>query len=253
MATKKSAKKPSKKEKELEMTEQAAMPPSTPPAEQETAITEEQGIRLPRKIFRDGIQLSNGKIAKLDVVEFEPQIRMCKFNMYGKQDRHYLAMPFMQFTRYWGRYGVSLHVSFTPLPLQSIHDPVFFPPLPNIWYPSLQCCLQHCPSPSFQDMMAYFWNTRYLDCEDWYAYPVLDKETPMRSYKRWEQMTKEDPTFILDVEWTHPCLITEIPHTDNHLPASYKCNPEYGGTDVNRHNNDIRSFAVVRNGGSADF
>jgi hypothetical protein len=183
----------------------------------------------------------------LHVVEYPPQVRVCKFAMHGQNSQRYLAMPFMQFTRYAGEQGLSLHVSFTNEPLQSIKQEVFFPPLPNVWFPSLQVCLMNCPGTGFTQVMKDFWNTRYLDCEDWYCFPVLDKETPIRTYQRWERMTKEDPTFILDVEWTHPCRLDAIPEFDLHgtLRNGRSGKSEYGGTSTNRRDGPIRGFAVV--------
>jgi len=185
---------------------------------------------------------------RMHVVEYPPQVRVCKFDHCHRQnERRHLAMPFMQFTRFLGRQGLSLHVSFTNEPLESLKQEVFFPPLPNVWYPSLQVCLMNCPNISFEAVMRDFWNTQYLDCEDWYGYPVLDKETPMRTYLRWERMTREDPTFILDVKWTHPCRIDAIPEFDKggKLTNGRSGKPEYGGTGTNRRDGPIRGFAVV--------
>lgn len=202
-----------------------------------------------REVFRSKI---------MHVIEYEPQVRVCKFAIHGQKSQRYLSMPYMQFTRYLGKNGLSLHVSFTNEPIQSIKQEVFFPPLPNVWYPSLQVCLMNCPGITFEQVMKDFWNTRYLDCEDWYAFPVLDKETPMRTYQKWERMTKENPAFILDVEWTHPCQLEAIPDFDNGGKRvttegggqAVSGNPAYGGSMTNRADGPIRSFAVVRHGDS---
>lgn len=197
-----------------------------------------------RDVFR-------GKIAnrEMHVVEYEPQVRVCKFHLHGQNSLRYLAMPYMQFTRYVGEYGLSLHVSFTNEPLQSISDDVYFPPLPNVWYPSLQVCLMNCPARdgNFSGVMKYFWNTRYLDCEDWYCFPVLDHETPMRTFQKWERMTTDDPSFITKVQWTHKTKITDIPRYDHggDLCAGRSGKPEYGGTATNRNNGPIRGFAII--------
>lgn len=190
--------------------------------------------------------------AKMHTVEYEPQVRVCKFHIHGQMFQHYLAFPYMQFTRYLGTQGLSLHVSFTKEPLKSIEDDVYFPPLPNVWYPSLQVCLMSCPGTTFELVMRNFWETRYLDCEDWYCFPVLEHETPMKSYKRWEVMTLENPAFILEHNWTHPCKLTEIPLFDvGGSKANGAClgNPKYGGGHTNRHAGPIRGFAVVKYGG----
>lgn len=196
-----------------------------------------------REIFRSD---------RLHVVEFPPQVRMCRFYMHGQRRQHWLAMPYMQFARFLGQQGMSLHVSFTRKPLKNIEDDVFFPPLPNIWYPSLQVCLMHCPAPDFQSVMQYFWNTNYLDCEDWYCFPVLEHETPMKTYVLWERMTKENPNFIMDVEWTNPAKILQIPEFDLYGPKveGRTGKQEYGGSGTNRKNGPIRGFAVYqyRNG-----
>jgi len=192
-----------------------------------------------REVFRSEI---------LHVVEYSPQIRVCKFDhCHRPNERRHLAMPYMQFTRYLGKQGLSLHVSFTNKPLKDISQNVFFPPLPNVWYPSLQVCLMNCPNHSFDAVINDFWNTQYLDCEDWYAYPVLDKETPMRTYLRWERMTRQDPAFILNVEWTHPCRLDKIPLFDLYGDLSHGTSgkPEYGGSGTNRRDGPIREFAVV--------
>jgi len=184
----------------------------------------------------------------LHVVEYPPQVRMCKFNVHGQKSARYLSMPYMQFTRYLGKQGMSLHVGFTNEPIQNIRQEVYFPPLPNIWYPSLQCCLMHCPNSKFDTAIQNFWNTRYLDCEDWYCFPVLDKETPMRTYQKWERMTKENPAFILDVKWTHPCRIDLIPEFDRYgklADGRISGKKEYGGSGTNRRDGPIREFAVV--------
>jgi len=188
------------------------------------------------------------KDEKLHVVEYSPQIRVCKFNICEQHFKHELAMPYMQFVRYLGKWGTSLHVSFTNEPIKDIHQEVFFPPLPNVWYPSLQVCLMHSPNNRFNTVMANFWNTRYLDCEDWYSFPVLEYETPMRSYVRWERMTKENPDFITEVNWTHPCCIANIPQFDH---GGAKTNgmsgkPNYGTDPINRADGPIRVFAIVK-------
>lgn len=202
------------------------------------ATTKKVGLTMGREVYRSDV---------LHVVEFEPRIRMCKFHLHGQNSQRQLAMPFMQFTRYLGKQGMSLHVSFTNEPMKELDQDVYFPLLPNVWYPSLQCCLMHCDSTAFSDLVANFWNTRYLDCEDWYCFPVLDKETPMRSYKKWERMSLEDPKFILSVEWTHPCRLDLIPKFDQggELIGNQSGKPEYGGSDTNRRDGPIRSFAVV--------
>lgn len=195
-----------------------------------------------REVYRD---------ERLHVVEYEPQIRVCKFKIHSQHFQHYMAMPYMQFTRFLGSQGLSLHVSFTNQPIEDINQDVFFPPLPNVWWPSLQVCLMRCPGTSFNDVMRDFWNTRYLDCEDWYCFPVLEKETPMKSYKRWERMTLEDPTFILDVNWTHPACIAKVPEFDSggvQADGKFMGKKEYGGSHTNRFNGPIRGFAVVRYG-----
>lgn len=195
-----------------------------------------------REVYRD---------ERLHVVEYDPQVRVCKFAIHGQKFQHYMAMPYMQFTRFLGSQGLSLHVSFTSQPVEDINQDVFFPPLPNVWWPSLQVCLMQCPGTSFNDVMRDFWNTRYLDCEDWYCFPVLEKETPMKSYKRWERMTLEDPTFILDVNWTHPACIAKIPEFDHggiQADQKFMGKKEYGGSLTNRFNGPIRGFAVVAYG-----
>jgi hypothetical protein len=191
-----------------------------------------------REIFKDD---------RLHVVEYPPQVRICKFDLYGHHEQRWLAMPYMQFTRLYGKQGISLHVSFTNTPIETIEQEVFFPPLPNIWYPSLQICLMSSPDGRFATVIHNFWNTRYLSCEDWYCFPVLDKETPMRTYQKWERMTQEDPSFILRVNWTHPTKICDIPKFDvgGPLCIGRSGKPEYGGSNTNRNNGPIRGFAVV--------
>lgn len=191
-----------------------------------------------REIYRD---------AKMHVVEYEPQVRVCKFHLYGQATMRYLSMPYMQFTRYLGAQGMSLHVSFTNKPLQSIQDDVYFVPLPNVWYPSGQVCLMSCPNGQFETVMKNFWNTRYLDCEDWYCFPVIEKETPMKSFQKWERMSADDPSFITKVQWTHSFRIVDIPRLDvgGDLNSKQFCKPEYGGSHTNRFAGPIRGFAVV--------
>jgi hypothetical protein len=196
-----------------------------------------------REVYRDEI---------LHVVEYPPQLRVCKFKICGQNFKHELAMPFMQFVRYLGKYGTSLHVSFTNEPIQDIHQEVFFPPLPNVWYPSLQVCLMTSPNNRFETVIANFWNTRYLDCEDWYSGPVLEYETPMKTYVRWERMTKEDPKFITNVSWTHPCYIADIPQFDHggSRASGMSGKREYGTDPTNRADGPIRNFAIVKYGES---
>jgi len=188
------------------------------------------------------------KDKQLHVVEYPPQIRVCKFCLCEQYFNHELAMPYMQFTRYLGKMGTSLHVSFSNEPIRYIDQEVFFPPLPNIWYPSLQVCLMHAPNNKFEVVITNFWNTRYLDCEDWYSFPVLEYETPMKTYVRWERMTKENPNFITKVAWTHPCRIAEIPQFDIGGPRSdgMSGNPKYGRDPINRKDGPLRDFAVVK-------
>ena len=125
---------------------------------------------------------------------------------------------------------------------------VAFPPLPNVWYPSCQCCLMSSPSNTFQDMMAYFWNTRYLDCETWYCFPVLDKETPMRTFPKWEKMTKEDPEFILDVDWKHKVRIIEMMEECKGGNPSRHANSGW----CSHSSNGRRDFAAVRGSRQTD-
>jgi len=184
----------------------------------------------------------------LHVVEYPPQVRVCKFKLHGRHSRYLLAMPFIQFARFLGSQGTSLHISFTNEPLRSIEHDVYFPLLPNVWYPSLQICLMNAPNNTFDACIKDFWNTEYLDCEDWYCYPVLEKETPIKTHHRWAKMTKEDPNFVLNVEWTHPCRLDKIPEFDVGGPQANRervGKPEYGGTTINRYNGPIRDFAVV--------
>lgn len=199
-----------------------------------------------REIHRD---------AKMHCIEYKPTVRMFKFSFQHVNSIRSLAVPYMQFTRYAGHYGTSLHISFTNEPLESIEHDVYFPPLPNVWWPSLQVCLQHCEDAKLETMMRYFWNTRYLDCEDWYCMPVLDRDLPMRTYERWEKMSLENPNFILGVKWTDPCKISDIPKFDeggtlvnghNHKEHSggYTC--RWPGSITNRKFGSIRNFAVVR-------
>lgn len=207
----------------------------------------EDGIIKPREVFRGvAARESDGRKIPLEVIEFLPQSRTCKFHLYGNHTKHFLSFPFMQFTRIWADGMTTLHVSFSQEPLEegldALSQEIGWPPLPNVWYPSGQCCLMHSPSNTFQDMMTYFWNTEYLDCETWYSFPVLDKETPMRTYQKWEKMTKEDPSFIMDVEWKHKIRIIEMLEECSggspvrHPVSGWCSNPEHGR----------RSFAAVR-------
>lgn len=216
----------------------------TSKSKSKTAVAKKEG-----KVIDSGsIKIKNGrevhKDEKFHVVEFEPQCRTLKMSMFQKRTKRYLAFPYTQFTRYFGRSGTSLHLSFTNKPIKKIDQTVYFPPLQNIWYPNLQCCLMHCASSEFQTMMDYFWNTEYLDCEDWYSVPVLDKETPMRTYMRWEEMTKEDPDFILGVKWKQKAKISEIPEFDMGGSKYSKIFGDYPGTPTNRQGL-IRTFAIV--------
>lgn len=206
-----------------------------------------EGLIEPRKVFRGVVaRESDGKKFPMEVIEYEPQIRVCKFLLYGKHSQHYLAFPFMQFTRLWADSMTTLHVTFSNEPMKDGQDgltqELAFPPLPNVWYPSCQCCLMSSPSDTFQDMMAYFWNTRYLDCETWYCFPVLDKETPMRTYPKWEKMTREDPNFILDVDWQHKVSIVEMLEECN--GGKPKRSPNSGWCSHPNHGR--RGFAAVR-------
>ena len=192
---------------------------------------------------------------KMHVVEYPPQIRVCKFKVHGQRTRHHLAMPYMQFARYAGNQGTSLHVSFTNEPIKSIKTKVYFPPLPNVWYPSLQICLMHAPNNTFEACIKNFWNTEYLDCEDWYCFPVLREEYPMKTYKGWARMTKDDPNFITEIKWTHPCRLDQIPEFDTggkQATMTKVGNPKYGGSHTNRFNGPIRSFAVVHTNNPLD-
>ena len=235
-------------------------PEKSPPnvKKRESTVAKISGLGRKMSVSREEIDMAQRRVGSrkscrevhrsryMHVVEYPPQIRVCKFNLHCQNSQRYLAMPFMQFTRYLGKQGLSLHVSFTNEPLRSIRQEVYFPLLPNIWYPSLQVCLMSVTSTDFAQVVRNFWNTRYLDCEDWYCFPVIDRETPMRTHQKWERLTKEDPTFILDVKWTHSCRLDAIPQFDvgGNLSEGTSGKPEYGGTPINRKDGPIRGFAV---------
>jgi len=191
------------------------------------------------------------KSDRLHVIEYAPQVRMCRFDMRSSLNRKFsmqLAMPYVQFSRYLGISGTSLHFSFTNKPISGIRDTVYFPPLPNIWYPSMQVCIMIAQAATMTHLIETFWNTEYLDCEDWYSGPILAKETPMKTYKQWAEKTKEDPRFILDIEWTQPACIAEIPKFDQNGSRckGFDGNLDYGTNSTNRRNGPIRNFAVYR-------
>lgn len=153
-----------------------------------------------REIFRND---------KLHVVEEAPRCRVVKFVLGALHAKYYLSFPYVQLGRYQHNNHVSLHASFSNQPLKSIEDKVYLPCLPNCWSPSLQVCVY--PSNSdFEHLIELFWSAWFTPTEKYDGWRAIEKTpmwggldsgTNMPSFKKWGEMTQQDPTFITKVDW----------------------------------------------------
>lgn len=168
------------------------------------------------------------------IYEWEPMVRtVCigprSGGKFASKKKYVLAWPYVQiiFKKWkgWDNYW-SLHVSISNEPVEDIQGVVWFPPFLNVYHPTHQICVNKWNwkgELTDGEIMTQFWLSEFHDNGSesyWKCYEYL-KNLPMESLEGWEEMSKEDPSFVFDVEWPDKTTIPDILH--NKGRQDYTC------------------------------
>lgn len=166
------------------------------------------------KIFEQSMRREVYNKNNLHVVEYSP---MCRFvpgsvalevgNESGLSEKkgYYLSFPYMQFASY----RKLLFVSLSNNPIEKISDPVYYCPLPNMFWNGVPCLTygsiigKNGSPPTLYDLIDNFWLTPFMFQHDSWAGREVSREL-FRSYSNWQTMSKRDPSFITKVKWYNP-------------------------------------------------
>lgn len=183
----------------------------------------------PVETFPEGTKfyLSSGELSVV-VVEQKPQVRTVFFDegflreeggIHGfridslsEQVEGYrglqLAFPYVVFlVRLWrGEYD-SLFVFFSKKPLSSLDEQIFLPNLPNTDYNGHVCLGMGEPegftvSTRVQEIITHFWQSQFNnDMRERNYDRSVRCDDRVQNVARWQEESREDPSFILDVDW----------------------------------------------------
>jgi hypothetical protein len=127
-----------------------------------------------------------------------PQVRTITVVRRGGTKRFRVAFPYVVFVKSdW-----IIRPAVSNRPLKHANDPVYWGPLPNV-YRDLSTCMDPPPQGMnyFDEWVASFWNTEFKFYSMGYFFGQDIIKYYFGSVECWEQLTNEDPNFILDVEW----------------------------------------------------
>lgn len=155
-------------------------------------------------------------------LQFPPMIRRCNFvggNRYGDSNgdnyTYELAFPYTIF-----QFIPQLRVYFANEPIvigKELPD-LYLPPLPHISFEGSVCQMMnqiahhnrgHVPKSledrikAAESIITNFFNCKFI--EGYHVQAALPGDTKLRSYKKWQRLTKEsegDLSFITEVNWT---------------------------------------------------
>lgn len=154
------------------------------------------------------------------VVEEPPRVRRLTVNPRGglteEETRHLrLAFPYLVYLMsFLDREPAEVKLFFRTGNLASPDDRLLFPSLPNVQYArghraEGRACLRPWPRTSglelagkVETLLSHFWSTGFnLDVEDNCLARAQALSPVFSSLDSWEEATRQDPLFVLDVAW----------------------------------------------------
>lgn len=158
------------------------------------------------------------KTKTFDIVEMQPHVRTVAIRTYNHNTDNYeekriqLALPFIQYILYKSKKETgTIQLSFSNKPATLASD-VYFPPFPNIYPGSHHTCVDWPDGVvGVEDRITHFWNTWFTPANDEWVGSVALSDCKLRSYKKWEKMTKKKPLgFILEIKWKYPAQLKNL-------------------------------------------
>ena len=161
------------------------------------------------------------------ILETPPQIRTVRF-VYGywqkgagkpknefvsnpRKEEFLLAIPYMQFIFQYKRWqgiercDVYPFLGFSTHPVE-LDDTIYFPLLPNVGK-SFFLCFDEGVEPlvlkeNWSEIISLFWATKFQQYAGGNRWPanILIRDTPLRSYRHWEKLTRKKGLALWDVD-----------------------------------------------------
>lgn len=174
----------------------------------------------------------NGKLLYLnqDKILFEspPCTRIVSINAAFGYQRIFLSFPYVQYffrkvpltkNRYAsvnnGKIKAAFHVTISNKPMASMEDIVHVVPLPHAFDDASFCIrpnLSKCNTfaEMFEKTVEDFWLSRFSHSLSFLGCAAMEKV--LKNYKSWEEKSKADPAFVLDVPWEYPMQLSKLPY-----------------------------------------
>lgn len=135
------------------------------------------------------------------MVEYEPHCRMVLMNRNQNKMHYWLSFPYMQFTKS----NQKLYVTFSKAPVNNETREdwtvLYFPLLPDIRFDCEAAIGCGAVGVTELDKLISLWWSYYMTISSQWKGCQLLSGTLMKNYKKWEQMTRNNPEFIMDVEF----------------------------------------------------
>lgn len=178
---------------------------------QQELNADEKAILLPEDV-RFYLPIGNTKIV---IVEQKPQVRTVQFsrdfvNHYSKKEKrqYTLAFPYIVYLiKFNNNNYAGSRLFFRNTPLRSLQSRLGFAGLPNL--DGSNFCIgnfKHSKSNSgffhrVQEVISHFWQSEFnTDWADGYR-RAASNNPQMKNLSKWEKSTREDPMFILSMDW----------------------------------------------------
>ena len=138
------------------------------------------------------------------MIEMEPHCRLVLMNNSARgrreRKRYWLSLPYTQYYR-TGIHGSSFMLTFSTEPASKDTD-FYFPLFPDITnHARVQIGCGASGETDLKKLVKLWWSY-YMSVSSQYLGCQLLAGTCIKNYRKWEELTNEDPSFIMDVEFT---------------------------------------------------